>query len=109
MIKTVLRNLIDNALKFTFDKGKIEINAIELNDKITISISDTGVGIDEDDKDKIFKLDSYFTTKGTEYEKGSGLGLILSKEFVEKNEGEIWFESKTDIGSTFYFTIKKGN
>ena len=109
MIKTVLRNLIDNALKFTFDKGKIEINAIEVNDKITISISDTGVGIDEDDKDKIFKLDSYFTTKGTEYEKGSGLGLILSKEFVEKNEGEIWFESKTDIGSTFYFTIKKGN
>ena len=109
MIKTVLRNLIDNALKFTFDKGKIEINAIEVNDKITISISDTGVGIDEDDKDKIFKLDSYFTTKGTEYEKGSGLGLILSKEFVEKNEGEIWFESKTDVGSTFYFTIKKGN
>ncbi|MEI6823480.1 MAG: tetratricopeptide repeat-containing sensor histidine kinase [Bacteroidota bacterium] len=109
MINTVLRNLIDNALKFTFDKGKVDINAIEDKDKITISISDTGVGIDDEDKDKIFKLDSYFSTKGTEYEKGSGLGLILSKEFIEKNEGEIWFESKTDIGSTFYFTIKKGN
>jgi len=109
MIKTVLRNLIDNALKFTFDNGKVDINAVEDEDKIIVSITDTGVGIEDDDKDKIFKLDSYYTTKGTEYEKGSGLGLILSKEFVEKNEGEIWFESKTDIGSTFYFTIKKEN
>jgi len=108
IIKTVLRNLIDNALKFTPVQGKIDINATEDNDKVIVAIKDTGVGIDEVDKDKLFNLGATFTTEGTQYEKGGGLGLILSKEFIEKNEGKIWFESEIGKGSTFYFTLIKG-
>ena len=108
IIKTVLRNLIDNALKFTPVQGKIDINAIEDKDKIIVAVKDTGVGIDEADKDKLFNLGATFTTEGTHYEKGGGLGLILSKEFIEKNEGKIWFESEIGKGSTFYFTLIKG-
>ncbi|MEI8204629.1 MAG: tetratricopeptide repeat-containing sensor histidine kinase [Bacteroidota bacterium] len=108
MIKTVLRNLVDNAIKFTFQEGEVNIMANEENDDIIIAIADTGVGIEEDDNEKIFKLDYLYTTKGTDYEKGGGLGLMLSKEFVEKNDGRIWFESELNVGSTFYFSVKKG-
>jgi signal transduction histidine kinase len=108
MIKTVLRNLIDNAIKFTLPEGEVNITAKEENDNIIIAIADNGVGIDEEDKGRIFKLDSIYTTEGTGYERGSGLGLILSKEFVEKNDGKIWFDSELNLGSTFCFSIKKG-
>jgi signal transduction histidine kinase len=108
MIKTVVRNLIDNAIKFTLQEGEINITTKEENDNIIIAVADSGVGIDMEDKDRIFKLDSIYTTKGTDYEKGSGLGLILSKEFIEKNGGKIWFDSQLNKGSTFYFSIERG-
>ncbi|MFZ4414125.1 MAG: tetratricopeptide repeat protein [Bacteroidales bacterium] len=108
LIKTVIRNLIDNALKFTLEEGIIAIKTIVKEDKIIVSVADTGVGINEKDKEKIFNLVTHISTKGTRHEIGGGLGLILSKEFVEKNDGEIWFKSKARKGSTFYFSIMKG-
>ncbi len=109
MIKTILRNLVDNAIKFSLEKGTIEIKATEDDGKIILSVSDTGVGIEEDDKYKIFNLETSFTTEGTDYETGGGLGLLLSKEFIEKNDGKIWFDSTTGKGSTFYFSIIKSD
>ena len=100
MIKTVLRNLIDNATKFTSSNGKINVNAIEDESKIIIAVSDSGIGIKKENQKKLFNLESQFLT-------GGGLGLILSKEFIEKNHGELWFESEEGKGSTFYFSIIK--
>ncbi len=115
MIKTVLRNLTDNAIKFTNNGGIVEISIKKEDNKIIVAVSDTGIGIEEGDKEKIFNLETSFTTEGTQYETGGGLGLILAKEFIEKNDGSIWFESiaadptdgKTG-GSIFYFSINKG-
>ncbi|MEI6821976.1 MAG: tetratricopeptide repeat-containing sensor histidine kinase [Bacteroidota bacterium] len=108
MVKTILRNLIDNAIKFTPVKGNININIKDGSKKITVSVSDNGIGIKGINKHKLFNIETHFSTKGTDYEGGGGLGLILTKEFVEKNDGEIWFESETGKGSTFYFTLTKG-
>lgn len=104
-IATVVRNLVSNAIKFTSNGGWIEIGAKQNNKYVEISVSDSGIGIKGDDIDKIFMLDSSFTTKGTANESGTGLGLLLCKEFVEKNNGKIWAESKKGKGSTFYFTL----
>lgn len=106
-VKTILRNLLSNAIKFSPRKSKIKISAKLTNNKefIQISIQDKGVGIPKENIDKLFKIESTFTTYGTEKEKGTGLGLILCKELVKKNGGEIRVESKEDIGSTFHFTI----
>jgi signal transduction histidine kinase len=105
MVDTVIRNLLSNATKFTPVDGKIVVSAVRLNDEIEISIRDTGVGIPEKNLDNIFKLDSKTNTVGTENETGTGLGLILCKEFVEKNGGRIWVESEVGKGSTFRFTV----
>ena len=105
MVDTVLRNLLSNASKFTPVNGKIVVSAVRLNDEIEISIRDTGVGIPEKNLENIFKLDSKTNTLGTENEAGTGLGLILCKEFVEKNGGKIWAESEVGKGSTFRFTV----
>ncbi len=107
MIKTILRNLLSNAIKFTPDNGKIDIKIKNFQNEIHVAIKDSGIGIKEEDKEKIFKIDSNFTTAGTSKEKGSGLGLILSKEFAERNKSKIWFESEEGKGSTFYFSILK--
>ena len=107
MLGTILRNLLSNALKFTNQNGKIELKAIERDSEIEISISDTGIGINTEDLDKIFKTGSNFTKKGTQNEKGTGLGLLLCKEFVEKHKGRIWVESIEGKGSTFTFTLAK--
>ncbi len=107
MIKTVLRNVIDNATKFTPIFGKIDIRVKDENNKIIVSVSDTGIGIKEINKKRLFNIESHFSTKGTQFETGGGLGLILSKEFIEKNDGKIWFESEAGKGSTFYFSIIK--
>lgn len=104
-IATVVRNLVSNAIKFTSNGGWIEIDAKQNSKFVEISVSDSGIGIKGDDIDKIFMLDSSFTTKGTANESGTGLGLLLCKEFVEKNNGKIWAESKKGKGSTFYFTL----
>ena len=105
ILKVVLRNLISNALKFTNSNGKIEISAIKNQNNIEITVSDNGIGMNKETQHKLFKIDPTIVTDGTNAEKGSGLGLILCKEFVEKLNGKIWIESEENIGSKFIFTV----
>lgn len=101
MIDTVIRNLLSNAVKFTNSGGNITINTKKQEEILQIKISDNGVGIPEDNLKKIFSIDKDFTTSGTDNEKGSGLGLILCKEFVDRNKGKIHVDSKQGEGTTF--------
>lgn len=105
MINTVVRNLLSNAIKFTRPNGKIEIFSEIADEKLILSIKDNGVGISQNDCEKLFKIDSGHTTVGTNNEEGTGLGLILCKEFIDKHNGTIWVESKLNEGSTFSFSI----
>ncbi|GAB4338858.1 MAG: response regulator [Flammeovirgaceae bacterium] len=105
MVKTILRNLIANAIKFTPKQGKISVNYSISDNFTTISVSDTGVGIAKEDLSKIFNISETFTTKGTHQEKGTGMGLAICKELVEKNGGKIWVESQQNQGSKFYFSL----
>jgi PAS domain S-box-containing protein len=105
MISTVIRNLISNAIKFTPVNGGISVKSSLKTDRVEVSVSDTGTGISEQNKAKLFQLLNGFTTRGTENEKGSGLGLVLCKEFVEKHKGSIWVESEWGKGSRFTFSI----
>jgi signal transduction histidine kinase len=104
-INLVIRNLITNAIKFTNDKGEVRINALPQGNEWVVSIKDNGVGMATEVLRILFDKTSPYTTRGTANEKGTGLGLILCKEFVEKNGGKIWVESAEDYGSTFYFTL----
>ncbi len=106
-INTVVRNLIANAIKFTPEGGKITVSSQSQADSVVVSIADTGVGMSKDVMNKLFRIDTKHTTKGTADEKGTGLGLILCKEFVEKNGGHIWVESEEGKGSVFRFTVPK--
>jgi signal transduction histidine kinase len=108
LTNTILRNLLTNAIKFTHPNGKITVSTQKNEGFIEISVTDTGVGIEPKNLDKIFKIDSKFSNTGTENEKGTGLGLILCKEFVEKQGGTIWVKSELGIGSTFTFTLPLG-
>jgi signal transduction histidine kinase len=103
--KSILRNLISNAIKFTEKNGMVDIFADQHSDHIEITVSDNGVGMTKEIKNKIFNSSTYYFTNGTEGEKGSGLGLNICKEFVEKNGGKIWVESEVNKGSKFKFTI----
>lgn len=105
MLKTVLRNLIFNSIKFTNHGGKIDIFATQNQKFIEITVSDNGVGISEESIKKLFNLETNITTTGTNNEKGSGLGLVLCKEFVEMHGGKIWVESEEGKGSNFKFTL----
>ncbi len=105
MIKTVLRNLVSNAIKFSNINDEISISAIQNITDITISVSDNGVGIPHDNIEKLFNNSYIITTIGTAKEKGTGLGLLLCKEFVEKHNGKIWVESEVGKGSVFKFTL----
>jgi signal transduction histidine kinase len=102
---TALRNLISNAIKFTPEKGKINISAKVIDEIVELTIADTGIGIKEEDVKKLFKSDIHFTTHGTSNEKGTGLGLLLCKELIETNGGEIFVSSKIGEGTKFIFTI----
>ncbi len=106
MVTGVFRNLVTNGIKFTHRGGyvKIFINKVE-EDFVEIAVEDNGIGIPDDIKDKLFRLDTQVSTKGTEKETGSGLGLILCKEFVEKHGGIMYFNSKENEGTTFFFTL----
>ncbi len=105
MLKTILRNLLSNAIKFTDQNGQVSIMAEKSEPYITVTISDNGVGIEEEDIAKLWDPSKNFTTKGTANEEGTGLGLALCKEFVEKHGGRIWVESIPGKGSDFKFTI----
>lgn len=106
MITTVIRNLISNAIKFSHPEGLISIRCAQKDELVELSVIDNGVGIKKEDQEKLFRIDQHVTTLGTSEEKGTGLGLILCKEFVEKNSGEIWVESELNKGSAFIFTLK---
>ena len=109
MIQTVIRNITNNSIKFTDKGGKITISSsFTDDDMVKVSIADTGIGMDEETKSKLFKLDTHHTSKGTQGESGTGLGLIICMEMVEKNGGAIWVESEPGKGSTFYFTVPRG-
>jgi len=105
MLKTILRNLVSNAIKFSKDGGKVVIDTEQQEDQVIISVSDSGVGIDPDKQGKLFDITQKVSTLGTSKEKGTGLGLILCREFVERHHGKIWVESSPGEGSTFYFSI----
>ncbi len=105
MLKTVLRNLLSNAIKFTKPGGVIEIAATTSRENITITVSDNGTGMSQETLKKLFDITQIVTTRGTANENGTGLGLLLCKEFVLKHGGFIWAESEEGKGSTFTFTL----
>ena len=105
MLMTVVRNIISNAIKYTPNKGKITIKVERDTQFYKVSISDTGIGFDKDTANKIFDTKSFYTTMGTNNETGSGLGLLLCKEFTERNGGRIWAESELHKGAKFYFSV----
>jgi len=105
MVATVLRNLIINAIKFSYADSHVIVKAEKKLDHVLFSVTDTGIGIESDNQDRLLKIDNKFSTLGTDKEKGTGLGLVLCKEFVELNGGQINLESDFGIGTTFYFTI----
>ncbi len=106
-IDIVFRNLLSNALKFTRDHGVITVGMHEKEDTWQFYVKDTGVGMDKETQEKIFAKSETHSTYGTNNEKGTGLGLNLCKEMVQKNNGTIWVESKVNIGSCFYFELPK--
>lgn len=106
MLKTIVRNLISNAIKFSLPGGTITVSSRTEGKFIVISVKDTGKGIKQEDQSKLLNPITHFTTYGTDNEKGSGLGLMLCKDFVELHGGKLWFESEEGKGSTFIFTLK---
>lgn len=109
MVNTILRNLISNAINFTPKNGMVTIDAIVRTDEVTISVNDTGIGISQANIKKLLRLDSKHIGTNVSGEKGTGLGLVLCKEFVEKHDGTIWIESELGKGSKFYFSIPNKN
>jgi signal transduction histidine kinase len=107
MLETILRNLIGNALKFTHKGGGVTVSSKRENGSVIISVKDSGIGIDKDNFDKLFRNDIKYSNPGTEREGGTGLGLLLCKEFVEKHGGKIWVESELEKGSTFSFSLER--
>lgn len=105
MLGTIMRNLISNALKFTHPGGKIGILAVQNENELTVTVSDNGVGIKIEAIEKLFRIDASYSTIGTENEKGTGLGLILCKDFISKHGGKIWVESEPDKGSKFHIVL----
>lgn len=105
MLNTILRNLVTNAIKFTPRGGTITITAALKNNEVEIAVCDTGIGMNESTKNKLFRINEKTSIPGTEQEPGTGLGLILCKEFVEKHDGKIWVESELGKGSEFKFAL----
>jgi len=105
MIKAILRNLLSNAVKFTRQGGKVEISAKEYEHETLVTVTDNGIGISKEDIKKLFSAATNFTIRGTENETGTGLGLVLCRDFIEKHGGRIWVESSIEAGSSFTFSI----
>lgn len=108
-LRLVLRNLISNAIKYSFRNGEILIRSFNSEDQVTIEVKDNGMGISELVKQSLFNENEILSLPGTEKEKGTGLGLKLCKEFIEKNNGSIWVESRPDAGSSFFVSLPKAN
>ena len=104
-LNLVIRNLISNALKFTPDQGKIILDCQLEGKRAVITITDTGIGMDDETLNKLFKKNIHYTTSGTRGEKGSGLGLLLCYEMIQKNDGKLWVESKPGKGTIFYIAL----
>lgn len=105
MLETTLRNLISNAIKFTPRGGEVKVNAEQNNDNMILTVSDNGIGMDRETLDNIFNISEKTSSYGTENETGTGLGLILCKEFIEKHGGDIWVDSELGQGSSFHVAI----
>lgn len=105
MLSNVFRNLLSNAIKFTHENGKVEVDVSTGTQNVLVRIRDNGIGISMKNISNLFKLDKSFSTKGTRDEQGTGLGLLLCKEFIGKHDGSIWAESEPGKGSSFYFTL----
>ncbi|MGK9475510.1 tetratricopeptide repeat protein [Melioribacter sp. OK-6-Me] len=106
ILNTIFRNLISNGIKFSEKGGKIFVDAVKEDKMVKITVADNGVGMDKETMDKLFVRNTRISKTGTSGEKGSGLGLLLCKDFIEKLEGEIWVESELDKGSKFIFTLR---
>ncbi len=104
-VNAVFRNLLSNAMKFTSEGGRIELYSQRMDEKTAFTVKDNGEGMDEKTREELFRLDVRHSSKGNGGEKGTGLGLILCREFVERNGGEITVESEPDRGSLFTFTL----
>jgi signal transduction histidine kinase/DNA-binding response OmpR family regulator/ligand-binding sensor domain-containing protein len=109
MITTVIRNIVNNAIKFTPQHGSVTLFSETAGQTVTIHIEDTGTGMDKEKTDNLFRIDQKFTSKGTEGEKGTGLGLIISKDFIDKNNGMIRVESEPGKGSRFSISLPAGS
>jgi signal transduction histidine kinase len=107
MTSTILRNLVSNAIKFTPENGKVSVRTTQTEDFVQVKVSDTGIGMKQEAIDKLFVIDQKVVSTGTANEKGTGLGLILCKELVEKNGGTIYTTSELGEGSTFSFTLPR--
>ena len=105
MIKTVIRNLISNAIKFSNEGSEVLVSLTEEDGMAIVSVKDSGCGIDEENQKKLLHTDTHFSTFGTNNEEGSGLGLLLCQDFIVKNGGKLWFTSKKGEGSTFSFSV----
>ena len=105
MIKSILRNLISNAVKFSNPDSEIKVGIKAEDGKVIVSVTDSGKGIQKEDQHKLLKDSTHFTTYGTNSEEGSGLGLLLCRDFARKNGGELWFESEENLGSVFSFSL----
>ena len=105
MIKSILRNLISNAVKFSNPDSEIKVGIKAEDGKVIVSVTDSGIGIKKEDQHKLLKDSTHFTTYGTNSEEGSGLGLLLCRDFARKNGGELWFESEENLGSVFSFSL----
>lgn len=107
ILQTVLRNIIDNAIKYTSQGGTVSLKASEINNTIVFSVKDNGVGISEDNIDNLFSIEKKKSTTGTAQEQGTGLGLVLCKDFVDLLGGQIRVDSKLNEGTTFHISIRK--
>ena len=105
MLYTIIRNLLSNAIKYTHPEGVIKIDKQKIKDMTQLSISDTGVGMTVDEMELLFQVESIYSTSGTANEKGTGLGLLLCKEFVEKHSGEICVKSQKNKGTCFQISF----
>ena len=105
MIKSILRNLISNAVKFSNPDSEIKVGIKAEDGKVIVSVTDSGKGIKKEDQHKLLKDSTHFTAYGTNSEEGSGLGLLLCRDFARKNGGELWFESEENLGSVFSFSL----